>query len=353
MKRRTTIGLLVAVFLSAACTPELTAPPGTEPGDVGSTEVQDADAEGVSDVDVQADDVEVAEDAQDVEEPPDLSWWTYEAGESYFGETGYIEFVAGDIPVVISASHGGYLEPDEVAERTSGVMVRDAFTQELTREMGDAFYELTGKRPHLIINLLARTHLDANRNIDEAAQGDPIAEAAWEEYHQFIEEAEAFSTQAFGRALYLDIHGHGHEEQRVELGYLLNGASLRQDDDVLNSDDTIDSTSIRTLFRDNEAEMTFVELLRGPKSYGAMLEARGFPSVPSASQPAPEPDWAFFSGGYNTRRWGSRDGSDMSGIQIEGNQDARFDPATRLDFAYALVESSLEYLREHFGIVVE
>ncbi len=255
MKRRTTIGLLVAVFLSAACTPELTAPPGTEPGDVGSTEVQDADAEGVSDVDVQADDVEVAEDVQDVEEPPDLSWWTYEAGESYFGETGYIEFVAGDIPV--------------------------------------------------------------------------------------------------GRALYLDIHGHGHEEQRVELGYLLNGAALRQDDDVLNSDDTIDSTSIRTLFRDNEAEMTFVELLRGPKSYGAMLEARGFPSVPSASQPAPEPDWAFFSGGYNTRRWGSRDGSDMSGIQIEGNQDARFDPATRLDFAYALVESSLEYLREHFGIVVE
>ena len=42
----------------------------------------------------------------------------------------------------------------------------------------------------------------------------------------------------------------------------------------------------------------------------------------------------------------------MSGIQIEGNQDARFDSSTRVDFAYALVESSLDYLEEHFGIVI-
>lgn len=338
MNSRIGAWILFGALLFAGCTPELTAPPQVDAPDVEAPDVSDG-----RDV----------EREPDVEEPPDLSWWTYEAGESYFGETGYVEFVAGEIPVVISASHGGYLEPEEVAERTSGVMVRDAFTQELTREMGDAFYELTGKRPHLVINLLARTHLDANRNIDEAAQGDPIAEAAWEEYHEFIRHADHYSTQAFGRALYLDIHGHGHEEQRVELGYLLNGAALRQSEDVLNSDETIDATSIRTLYRDNEDRMSFVELLRGPQSFGTLLEDRGFPSVPSSDQPAPLEDWAFFSGGYNTRRWGSRDGSAMSGIQIEANQDARFDAATRGEFAFALAESSLEYLRVHFDIEVE
>ncbi len=281
---------------------------------------------------------------------PDLSWWDYEAGESVLGASGFVEFVPGDTPVVISASHGGYMEPDEVADRDSGTTVRDAYTKELTYEIGEAFYELTGKRPHLIVNLLARTKLDANRDIDEAAQGDPVAEEAWHEYHDFIDQAERYATTRFDRALYLDIHGHGHLVQRVELGYLLSASELREDDDVLDDEGYADDSSIRTLYEDNSHKTTFSELLRGPHSYGALLEARDFPSVPSDDQAAPKPLWLYFSGGYNTRRWGSIDESPMSGIQIEANQDARFDEDIRLEFAYAVAESSIEYLEHHYGI---
>ena len=318
-----------------------------------SPPTQDNDYDAGSDVETETD-VDAAgtdEDGGDGEDAgPDPSWWDYEAGESVLGDSGYVEFVAGDTPVVISASHGGYLEPDEVADRDWGTTVRDAYTKELTYEIGEAFYELTGKRPHLIVNLLARTKLDANRDIEEAAQGDPVAEEAWHEYHDFIDQAERYATTGFDRALYLDIHGHGHLVQRVELGYLLSASELRQDDDVLDDDGYADDSSIRTLYEDNAGETTFSDLLRGPHSYGALLEARDFPSVPSDDQAAPEPLWLYFSGGYNTRRWGSSDGSAMSGIQIEANQDARFDEDIRLEFAYAVAESTIEYLQHHYGI---
>ncbi len=38
-------------------------------------------------------------------------------------------------------------------------------------------------KPHLIVNELHRSRLDSNREKDEGAQGDPIAEDVWEEIH--------------------------------------------------------------------------------------------------------------------------------------------------------------------------
>ena len=52
----------------------------------------------------------------------------------------------------------------------------DSYTIELTTAIATSLFELTGKHPHVITLYLSRKKLDANREIVEAAQGNPLAE---------------------------------------------------------------------------------------------------------------------------------------------------------------------------------
>ena len=60
----------------------------------------------------------------------------YVPGQTYFGRNQYIEYIAGDLPVIVSAPHGGGEEPDEIPLRTYGTLVRDLGTQETIRSKG-------------------------------------------------------------------------------------------------------------------------------------------------------------------------------------------------------------------------
>lgn len=80
-----------------------------------------------------------------------------------------------------------------------------------------------------------------------------------------------------------------------------------------------DSGSIKHLKNTLNPSSTFSQLLRGSDCMGEYLHNHGCPSVPSASDPAPLPNDPFFSGGYNVARHGSRDSSDINGIQFELN----------------------------------
>ena len=42
---------------------------------------------------------------------------TYQPGTTYFGRSNYIEYIAGDLPFILSAPHGGALQPAELAMR--------------------------------------------------------------------------------------------------------------------------------------------------------------------------------------------------------------------------------------------
>ena len=64
--------------------------------------------------------------------------------------------------------------------------MRDSFTQELTRLLYDNLFELTGSYPTMVINLLSRVKLDANRDINEATFGEEDAVLAWEEFHRSV-----------------------------------------------------------------------------------------------------------------------------------------------------------------------
>lgn len=271
----------------------------------------------------------------------------YEPGVSYLGRQGYVEYIPGTLPVILSAPHGGDRTPDEVADRRSGTIVSDTNTRELTMAVRDAFIDLTGHAPHVVISHLDRVKLDPNREIVEAAQGDPFAERAWEEYHGFIETARIDVTEA-GGGMYFDMHGHGHPEARLELGYLLSADRLNGSDGSLNSLATVQETSIREIGRDSP--LPFSQLLRGPTSLGGLLEDRGVPAVPSPSIPGPGSD-TYFSGGYSTRRHGSMADTELvSGIQIEHHfPGLRNSDANRRAYAALLAEAVRAFMLEHFG----
>ena len=272
---------------------------------------------------------------------------TYVPGQVYFGTNDYIEYIAGNLPIVLSAPHGGYLEPDSIPDRDcSGcVYVRDSYTQELIRETAEAIFEETGCYPHSVINLLHRKKLDANRSIETAADGNPIAEESWQNFHNFIDGAKKRIEEEMGAGLYFDLHGHGHTIQRIELGYLISGTNLRRSDDELISGAFAENSSIAHAVDHFSNNFDFAELLRGSVSFGNRLEEQGYAAVPSPNDPFPNAGESYFSGGYNTRRHGSEEGGNIDGIQIECNQDIRFMEATRKEFAKGLAKAILEYYK--------
>lgn len=282
----------------------------------------------------------------------------YVAGTAYFGTNDYIEYIAGDLPLIFTAPHGGLLAPTSIPERTEAACgstdfatVTDANTQDLARRIQAAFAQ-DGRYPHVIINRLSRTRLDANRELGMAACGNSEAQLAWAEYHEFIQDAQAAILEEHGKGWYTDLHGHGHEVQRLELGYGLSATTLRLSDAELDaSAPTERASSIRVM--SEQSPVSFSAMLRGPASLGTLFGDAGYPSVPSEQDPAPDVGEAYFSGGYNTARYGCSGGSAICGVQIEMNfTDVRDTPANRQAFAEALRAVYAEYLLEHYDIVL-
>ena len=267
----------------------------------------------------------------------------------YYGEKAYIEYLPGNLPIIFAASHGGYLTPASIPVRSCAgcVTVMDANTQELARLVREAVFRQTGCYPHLVINRLRRNRLDANRGIAEAALGNP--EQAWRDYHGFIDTAKQTVVEKFNRGIFIDLHGHGHSIQRMELGYLLSGSTLRLSNTSLNASNVVLNSSIRKLSEDNRMRFTHAELLRGAFSLGALLDKNGYASVPSEADPAPRSGDDYFSGGYSTERHGSVEGTNIDAIQIECNfQGVRDSEPALYFFADALATALVDFMKTHY-----
>ena len=267
-------------------------------------------------------------------------------GNTYIDATGYVEYRAGNLPIVISAPHGGYLEPSSIPDRscTGCITGRDSFTQEVSDGVYNSIVAETGCYPHLIINLLHRKKFDANRDVQDAADGDPTVIQTWSNYHNFIDAAKTQVAQDYGSGTFYDMHGHGHTIQRIELGYLLSRTELQQSDSYLNTNSGTQDSSIRTLVNNNLQNLTQAQLVRGSSSLGDILESRGFHTVPSSADPAPQGTESYFAGGYNTRRHGSSDNtSPVSAVQIEMNSNIRFNTVSRATLIDSLAISMLDY----------
>lgn len=267
-------------------------------------------------------------------------------GQSYYGRSEYVQFYPGELPLVLSAGHGGDQRPAEIPDRSYGTTGQDLNTMDLALRVRQTIKDRTGYWPHLVVSRLHRIKLDPNREIVEAAQGSMPAERAWWEYHSFLKKARQMVEAQQGEGFYIDLHGHGHTIPRLELGYLLTSSQLALSDAALR--DLSSQSSLKALAQ--KAGVDFVELIRGPTSLGALLTAEGFPSVPSPGDPAPGAD-PYFNGGYSTVMHGSRNGGTVSGVQIECNYTGVRDTSlNRQAFAEALAASLAVYFPAHFGM---
>lgn len=289
---------------------------------------------------------------------------SYFPGVSYFGRNSYIEYIAGNAPIILSAPHGGALAPSSIADRvlsSCGVTpttVTDVNTIELVRAMQQRYFVKFGKYPHVIISHLARRKLDPNRLQPEAACGNPDAATALNEWHEFIDIAKRAVLASSGKGWYMDMHGHGHTIPRLELGYLLSNANLELADAALDASTSYENTaSIRTLSQ--FSPLAFSTLLRGPTSLGTLYANNGFPAIPSATDPRPNGS-DYFNGGDNTARHtcgapatslGGATGGDICGVQIESNfTGVRDNAASRDRFGDVTAIVLEEFLRTHWGL---
>ena len=277
----------------------------------------------------------------------------YIPGEVYYGANKYTEYVAGNLPLIITAPHGGTDPASALPDRTEGTFTTDSNTAELSRAIRTACSNRFGRWPHVIICRVPRTKIDCNREIVEGAQGAAATETVWNEYHNLIRMAKESVTSSYGRGLLIDVHGHGHTLQRLELGYNLSTATLNK-----NSFSTSDKNSSCVRELANRTRVSFDELIRGSFSLGTLIGLRGYPSVPSLELPNPGKttgggDNDYFSGGYTVEIHGtmSQNTGTINAIQIESNYTGVRDTLeNRAAFAADLVAALEEYFPLHVGI---
>ena len=276
----------------------------------------------------------------------------YQSGNAYYGRESYIEYHAGNLPIILSAPHGGRLTPDEINDRSYGTLVTDDNTYELTKTIMDSMVVRFGGYPHVILCKLKRTKLDANRDSTEAAQENRYALRAWQEYHHYIEVAKEKIVNDQGSGLFFDIHGHGKNpdgfyDLRTWLGYLISSDELDQSDETLNTNSYQSKSSISSWV--DSSSYTFIDVLRGSVSFGSILDSLGYKSLPSVNDPSPS-GMRYFSGGYNTARHGSRNGGVISAIQIElPKPGIRENQSTWSNYSKSINSAINEYYTVHLN----
>lgn len=257
----------------------------------------------------------------------------------------YVRYYEGNIPLILSAPHGGQVSPTNINDRTSGVFDLDDYTLELTEDIINEFYIQTKKIPYAVIGEISRKKVDLNRQIDEAYE-DEKAKIVYDEFHHLIQKSEKEIDKKFAKGLYIDVHGQSHPKAYSEFGYLLFNDVLKLDDKSLSKSQ--DMTSIKTLGKFSPE--SFLNQLKGPNSLGSLMCEQGYDSIPSVKIPYAT-DGNYFEGAYDTIRYGSLQGGNISGIQIEfPYKNIRDTKEHRQKCAKSFVKSIIKFMHIHFNI---
>lgn len=273
-----------------------------------------------------------------------------------------VEYIAGDkdSKLIITAPHGGKTKPSYVRSRTAGYSygnlptdpynndksfseTEDLNTKDFAETIATAMKAKTGLHPHLIVNYLHRSKLDANRRIEAAAQGDKNAENAWKAFQKYIDDAKQAVNTNHSSGLLIDIHGNGHTPQRTEVGYLIDKDAFKS-----NLESQVNNTSIKSMVN---ASTTLTALIFGEYALGTLLNDKLDVIVtPSKlhTDPSTFTDGLYFEGGYITARHGSKQGGKIAAIQLEFNANLRSSDTTRPTYAGLVADALKAYMDKYF-----
>ncbi|SOD14403.1 hypothetical protein [Pedobacter xixiisoli] len=266
---------------------------------------------------------------------------TYKPGDTVFGFKNYTKLVVGDddAPLLLGVPHDGVnIGSPEIPE--TGTTGRDINTLPLAFEIAMNFKSTTKKRAWIVINTIGRKRVDPNtfpNEVDKRYTNED-AKSTYLSYHSLLAAARERMAEAQKNGkggLFLDLHGQAHSYQtaqpyisvkgnelsskfidQTELGYGLSGHAISQGDEYL--DKLADSSSIAAIAKANPS-VPFSQLIRGPHSFGGLLEAEGVIAVPGTRIKTLEVSEElfgidakgnakkrpYFNGGYCTRKYGT------------------------------------------------
>lgn len=232
---------------------------------------------------------------------------------------------AGDLPIILTAPHGGRGSIVGVEERGGKGIARfrntsDVFTDQLTEKLADALEAKLGQRPYVIIARFHRKYIDANRRASQAYESE-AARPVYDTYHNAISAARRDIIDRWRRGILLDVHGQGSRPQVIFRG-TQNGKTTTQ------------------------LEKQFGQkAVRGSRSFFGRLAEQKFQVNPAANSTDAEHD--AYDGGYTVVTYGGDENIAFDAIQLElGRQlrspDVNADTADRL--ANAIVAFANDFL---------
>lgn len=198
----------------------------------------------------------------------------------------------GDLPLVISAPHGGRVRVDGGADRTRGVLVRDEDTAELALLAAQRVIDRLGAKPYLVAAQFSRKDADANRPAAEAFEHEASG-AHWRAYHAALRTAVDECRARFGEALLVDIHGQARQPEVIARG-------------------TRDGRTMARL-----RERLGDDWLLGPSSLDSRLAARGHAVVPVTAPDGSRTKETLFDGGHIVATYGAASPDGIDAIQFE------------------------------------
>ena len=223
------------------------------------------------------------------------------AGEKELAPADFISVQKGDLPIILSAPHGGMMTVPGVPERVGEGMKkggagffagRDENTELLAVAIARAIESRLGKKPSFVIAKFHRKYVDANRP-PEIAVEHPRAREVYDAYRgklaQFCDDVQT----RFGHGLLIDVHGQASARDTVFRG-THNGAT----DALL-------------------AKMFGEKIHAGPQSLAGLLVARGIPMKPTDTSP----EASGFTGGHIVQTYGKHEG--IGAVQFEFGMDFR------------------------------
>ncbi len=255
---------------------------------------------------------------------------TFAAGEKDFAPADFISVQKGDLPLIISAPHGGTMAVPGVPERKGEGMKtggagffagRDENTELLAAAIAREIESRLGKKPFFVIAKAHRKFLDANRP-PEIGVEHPRAREVYDAYRgtlaKFCDEVHT----RFGRGLLIDVHGQGSARDTVFRG-TQNGAT----DAML-------------------SKLLGEKIHAGPQSLAGLLVARGIAMKPTDTG-AETPG---FTGGDIVRVSGRHEG--IGAVQFEFGMDFRTKDAIKTSaekVADGIADFAKLYLLEKAG----
>ena len=222
------------------------------------------------------------------------------SSEQQVGDAPLVFVRAGDIPIVLSAPHGGRRAIPDVPERKADgekqfVTTRDDNTAELTMKLADELERSLHGKPFVVVAHFERKYLDVNRPAADAYEVD-AAKLVYEQYHAALRQSCRTIRERWPHGLLLDIHGQATEPDKIIRG-------------------TANGDTVRLLIERHSRAAVI-----GPRSLFGALQEAGIPVLPKLETDDRE---VKFNGGHIVRTYGRHREGGLDAIQLELGTDFR------------------------------